>query len=355
MADAKAVPGLVTERRGAVGLITLDRPEALNALSLAMILGFESALIDWMADPRIHLVVVRGRGERAFCAGGDIRALYEAGPGAPLTRDFYQAEYRLNWRLFWYPKPVVALVEGIVMGGGVGVSIHNTRRFAGERIVFAMPETSIGFFPDVGATWILPQLPGACGRYLGLTGARLGAPDLLQLGLVHGVVPYASHEAFLARLVDQGPGDGSAIDAIAEDFVLDPGRAPIAAILPAINEAFLPTSVGPIIGELEDSGEPWAREAARAMSAASPTSLKVALRQIIEGRHLVFDEAMRLEYRLSQRFMASHDFFEGVRARVIDKDQAPRWRPARLEEVDERLVDRYFAGLGADELVLPSR
>ncbi len=329
-----------------IALVTLNRPAALNALTLGMVRALDPLLAGYAADPGIRAVVIRGAGDKGFCAGGDIRALYDSrARGESLTADFFREEYRLDRRIFTYPKPYIALMDGIVMGGGVGVSVHGAHRVVCEATAFAMPETGIGMFPDVGGSYFLPRLPGAIGMFLAMTGARLRAADCLYAGIGDAFVPMARHAELLARL-----RAGEAPDAVIANLSADPGPAPLAAVRPTLDRCFAAGSVADILTALDADGTIWAAQQAAAMRAKSPTSLKIAYRQLCLGRSLSFDDCLTMEYRLSQRVMAGHDFFEGVRAVVIDKDNAPRWRPERLDAVTEAAIDAYFEPLGAGDL-----
>jgi len=337
-------------RQGGIGRVTLNRPRALNALTADMALEFDETLVDWAADDGVAAVVIAGAGERAFCAGGDIRALYAAleRPGDPLPRDFYWHEYRLNHRIHAFAKPYVALVDGVVMGGGVGVSIHGSHRVLTERSLFAMPETGIGLFPDVGMTHVLPRMPGRLGLYLGLTGARLRAADALYCGVGTHYAPSARLDDLVTALAAD-PGD---VDAIVAGFATDPGPPPLAAHRPLIDRCFAGESVEAILASLAAEPGDWAAETLATLRSKSPASLKVTHRQITRGAGLDFAACMRLEFRLSQHFCAGHDFAEGIRAVVIDKDGAPKWKPARLAEVSDADVEAYFAPLPEGELAL---
>ena len=338
-----AAPEILFDVADGLALVTLNRPAALNALTLDMIRAFHAKLDAWQNDAAVRLVVVRGAGEKGFCAGGDIRALYD-GRGTSVTADFFREEYRLNHAIFHYPKPYLALMDGITMGGGVGVSVHARHRVVCEATVFAMPETGIGLFPDVGGSHFLPRMPGKLGVYIALTGARLRAADCLSGGIADVFVPAARHDDLIAAL------RGGDIRSALSRFAGDAGTAPLAAHRAAIDRCFAGETVEAIVTLLEREGTEWAAATLRAMAGKSPTSQKIALRQIRLGAALGFDDCMRMEYRLSQHLMAAHDFFEGVRAVVIDKDQTPRWHPARLEEVSDSEVEEYFAPLGAAEL-----
>jgi enoyl-CoA hydratase len=346
-------------REGNVATVTLNRPQALNAFTLAMYRRFDPMLRGWTDDPDIHAVLIRGAGERAFCAGGDVRAIFEAGRGISgdraLTSTFFREEYELIRRIHRYPKPYAAIIDGITMGGGAGVSVNGAFRVATERTMLAMPETGIGLFPDVGATRFLNLCPGQIGRYLGLTGARVGVADSLYCGFATHFVPRERLSALVAALAQTDDRE-QAIEQILAGFIADPGLAPIAARRAAIDRCFAEDRVETILDALEREaagGGPdaeWAAETRAGLLAKSPTSLKITLRQLIVGRGFGIEDALTLEYRLTQHVMAGHDFFEGVRAVLVDKDQQPRWEPATLAAVDEAMVEAYFAPLGAGEL-----
>lgn len=336
------------DQSGRLGIATLDRAQALNALTLDMARLLDQQLVRWTFDGSVAAVVIRSAGGRAFCAGGDIRALYDAGRrGDDYIREFYRVEYRLNHRIKAFRKPYIALIDGIVMGGGVGLSIHGSHRVATERALFAMPETGIGFFPDVGGSWFLPRCPGAVGTYLGLTGARIGAADMIHCRLATHHV----RSSDLAKLTEM-LASRDANDAIGQ-FAADPGSSPLVQRRAEIDRCFSPFDVEQILARLDREGTEWARDTAALLRQKSPTSLKVTVRQLLAGAKLRdFAAAIRMEYRLTQHFMAGHDFYEGVRAAVLDKDQAPRWQPATLAEVSDEAVERYFAPLDEPDLDL---
>jgi enoyl-CoA hydratase len=346
-------------REGGVAAVTLNRPQALNAFTLNMYRRFDPMLRAWADDPGIRAVLIRGAGERAFCAGGDVRAIYEAGRGISgdhaLTSTFFREEYELIRRIHRYPKPYVAIIDGITMGGGAGVSVNGAFRLATERTMLAMPETGIGLFPDVGATRFLNLCPGQIGRYLGLTGARVGPADSLYCGFATHFVPRERLPALGAALAQMDDHE-QAIEQILAGFIADPGLAPIAARQPAIDRCFAGATVEAILDALESEaagGGPdaeWAAETRAGLLTKSPTSLKITLRQLIVGRDFSIEDALALEYRLTQHVMAGHDFYEGVRAVLVDKDQQSRWDPATLALVDDAMVDAYFAPLGDSEL-----
>jgi len=338
------------ERQGRAGVITLNRPKALNALTLNMVDAMDAQLRSWRNDPAVELVIVRGAGERAFCAGGDIRALYDSGKaGTPYVIDFYAREYRLNTLIKRYPKPYIALVNGIVMGGGVGVSVHGSVRVCGEGTMFAMPETGIGLFPDVGGTFFLPRCPGEVGMYLALTGARLDVTDASYTGIATHVVPQAQHEALLADLCN---GPDALERVLSRHAVRSQNKPKLEGLQPAINLHFAGASVEEIMASLESGKSLFEEQTVKSLKGKSPTSLKVAFRQVREGAKLGFEDCMRLEFRLTNRFMRGHDFYEGVRAVIIDKDNAPKWDPPSIDLVRVRDVDSYFAPLEGGDLDL---
>jgi enoyl-CoA hydratase len=340
---------VIFRRIAGAGHVTLNRPQALNALTHDMCLRLQDQLAAWAADDAVRLVIVEGAGERAFCAGGDIRALYaDWQAGGDQRFRFYRDEYRLNRFIKRYPKPYVALIDGIVMGGGVGLSIHGSHRVATERTMFAMPETGIGLFPDVGGTFFLPRLPGQIGTFLGLTGHRLNAADCLHAGLVEVALRAERLPGLVEALAEAS--DADAVGAILARFAEPAEAAPLAALRPEVDRCFAADSVEAILAKLEAEGSAFAQDTAAALRRKSPTSLKVTLRQLREGARLDFDDCMRLEYRLACRFAAGHDFFEGVRAVVIDKDNKPDWRPPTLEGVSAAAVAAYFAPLPSGEL-----
>lgn len=334
---------VLLEVRGGIGLITLNKPKALNSLNLAMIEVLSPQLDAWAVDDAVRAVVIRGAGDRAFCAGGDIRAMYE-GRGTDAGPNFFGAEYKLNIAIHNYPKPYVALMDGITMGGGVGLSVHGTHRVLTERTLFAMPETGIGLFPDIGASWILPRCPGELGMYLGLTGYRCKTADTLYAGI--GDVSVASER--LDELVDAlaAADDLSAtgIDKLISGFAAEGEPAPLAAHREEIDRCFAGDSVEDILAHLEAEGSEWAAETAATIARMSPTSLKVTFRELREGRTLErIEDIMRMEYRIAHRSFRGHDLFEGIRAVVIDKDGKPDWQPKELSAVSEADVAEYFA------------
>ncbi|HTQ15047.1 MAG TPA: enoyl-CoA hydratase/isomerase family protein [Rhizomicrobium sp.] len=329
------------ETRSATGLITLNRPKALNALTWDMARAMKAQLDRWASDMSVRTVIVRGAGERAFCAGGDIRALYDSGKaGTPYALDFYRDEYVLDAAIRHFPKPYVALIHGIDMGGGVGISVNGSHRVADESMVFAMPETGIGLFPDVGGSYFLPRLPGQTGMYLALTGARLKTADALYAGVATHFVPRARWDELVSRLTGGTPPD-AALAGLAENVpstFLHDHRA-------IIDRVFAKDSVEQILDALDAEHTDWARDTAKIIRTKSPTSLKVAFRQLREGAKRDFNDCMRMEYRMVHRIVTGHDFYEGVRATIIDKDGTPKWSPPDLAGVSEAAINAYFAPL----------
>ena len=348
---------VLVETRGRLGLVTLNRPKALNALSLGMIRALDQALIGFAGDAAIDAVVIRGAGEKAFCAGGDVRALVTAPEGidtARLARDFFAEEYRLNFRIHNYPKPFVALIDGVTMGGGCGLSLHSRHVVATERTMVAMPETVLGLFPDVGATWFLNRCPGEIGVCLGLTGRRLKAADLKALGLASHVVPSPGLDALVAALAAEPRLDHETVRRVLDAHGVDAGVSAVLGDRAAIDRVFAADSVDAIVAALGTEAAPWAQEALHTIGRASPTSLKITLRQLRHGRTLGDDVAamLRIEYRLAVRSVGGSDFPEGVRAILVDKDNKPVWQPAQLGQVDAARVEQFFAPFDdpADEL-----
>jgi enoyl-CoA hydratase len=341
---------VICDRQGAAGLITLNRPKALNALTLGMVRALRTALDAWADDPAVTRVVLTGAGEKAFCAGGDIRRLHDLGRAGETEEAFafWREEYQLNALIHRYPKPYVSLIDGIVMGGGVGISLHGSYRVAGERYLFAMPEVGIGFFPDVGAIYALPRLPGQAGMYIALTGERLRLADAAVLGLVTHPVRSDSMEP-----IRQGLIAGEPVEDVLSREVIDPGPPPLEPHRDLIDDCFSGESVPAILDRLDRAaakGSEFAAKAAATIRTKSPTSLSIAFEQVRRGGALSFEEAMKADFRVVTRIAKGHDFYEGVRAALIDKDGRPDWKPATLEEVDPAEIERHFSDLGPDEL-----
>jgi enoyl-CoA hydratase len=335
---------ILVEKRGALGLLTLNRLQALNALTPAMVAGIEAALDAWGRDPQIRSVAIRGAGERAFCAGGDIRLVQQSVlAGDDVGARFLAAEYHLNARIGAFAKPYVALMHGFVMGGGAGVSLHGSLRLADPTMSFAMPETGIGFVPDIGSSHFLSRCPGRLGLYLGLTGVRLGAADAQAAGLIDGIVARADFDALLARLAD-----GEAPQAAAEGFLRKLSGGELAPHLRRIDAVFSAPSVESVLERLDRDASSFARDTADVLRSRSPGSLKIVFRQLQTARGLTLKQCLALEYRLAMRVIARHDFIEGVRAALVDKDRSPRWNPPSLAAVPEQDIEAAFAPLARE-------
>ncbi len=326
-------PTIRTSRQGRIGHILMDRPKALNALDLGMIRAMHAALDAWRDQPAVQAVVIEGAGGRAFCAGGDIRAIrtHALAGEREAVHDFFRAEYALNAAIAAYPKPYVALIDGICMGGGIGVSIHGDIRVTTEAGLFAMPETAIAMFPDVGATHALPRLPGALGMYLGLTGARMQGADAVHAGLATHFVPRERLADLAAALARDGAAVVAEFAAPLPQFSLAPHRA-------AIDRCFAAESVAGILAALDAEGTAWAGETLATLRAMSPSAVLWSFAAIKRGAGLNLDEALAAELRLTAHVTAHPDFHEGVRAMVVDKDRSPHWSPARIEEVDPAAI-----------------
>ena len=349
--NATPEPEVLCRVESGVGRITLNRPKALHALTLVMCEDMIDALSIWRYDEQVQCILIDHSGERGFCAGGDIRMLAESGAGdAVAARKFFHTEYRLNHLLFVYEKPVVAVMDGIVMGGGVGLSMPCAYRIATERTTFAMPETGIGLFPDVGGGWFLPRLPGKTGLWLALTGARIKAADCLILGIATDYVQSADVEALKAAII----ADPADIESLLAQIDADPGHAPLADNLAVLSDTFAMTSVEGIVAALEAQGGEWAKAQLETLKTKSPQTMKVAFRQLKLGAKMDdFADNMAMEYAIGARVVRRHDFLEGVRAVIVDKDGSPRWNPDRLDAVTESMLDEIFAPLPADEAWTP--
>jgi len=344
-------PEVIARIQGRVGRLTLNRPQALHALTTDMCRRLIDALLVWRDDPGVELILFDHSGERGFCAGGDIRMLAQSGAGdGAAAREFFHTEYRLNHLLHHYPKPTVAIMDGVTMGGGVGLARPCTFRVATERTTFAMPETGIGLFPDVGGAWYLSRMPGHIGLWLALTGARLKAADCELVGVATDYVESAAVPALKAAIV----ADPEAVETLLTEYEADAGRPPIAAHQDEIARLFEGDSVEAIMAALAAADSAWAREQLAILATKSPQTLKVVFRELRLGAEAdTFAENMAMEYRIATRVVRRPDFIEGVRALIVDKDNAPRWRPPRLEEVSESMLDAIFAPLASAEAWTP--
>ncbi|MCO4319680.1 enoyl-CoA hydratase/isomerase family protein [Phyllobacterium sp. 21LDTY02-6] len=340
---------VVFERRGKAGLMRLTRAKALNALTRTMVNAMYRALTAWETDPEVHCIIVEGEG-RAFCAGGDILAVYHAGRAGKPLYEFFADEYRLNAYIRQYSKPYVSLIDGIVMGGGVGISVHGSHRVVTENVVLAMPEVGIGFFPDVGGSAFLPHLPDHFGTYLALTGNRIRQGDCLQSGIATHAIRAEDKDRLRRSLIRTGDPDRSL-----KGKTVNPDYETPETVRDMIGVLFDSPTLNGCLIRLAAAGANGSEEAQQLFElirSRSPTSLHVSFRQIEEGRELDMDQCMRMEYRILSRMLENHDFYEGVRALLVDKDNTPRWQPARLEDISPEMVDAYFAPLGERELQL---
>lgn len=331
---------------GDVGIITLNRPQVLNSLNHYMITAMYAQLKIWAIAKNIKAVIIQAAEGRAFCAGGDLRSTHERRHSGDetLVRFFYD-EYQLNRFIFHFPKPYVALLDGITMGGGVGISIHGSHRIATERLLFAMPETGIGFFPDVGGTYFLPRLPNKMGFYLGLTGARISSDDCIALGLTQQKVASESLPMLIQSIADASLGDDAkqTVSDVISQFKQSVQSSALMEKKNIVEKCFSAGSMEAIHDKLQESSESLSKEALAQLSKKSPTSLKVTLLALMNGAKLDFDACMQQEFRLVSHFLQGHDFSEGIRAVIIDKDQQPKWKPALLADVTDTEVKQYFA------------
>ncbi|XP_019693930.1 3-hydroxyisobutyryl-CoA hydrolase, mitochondrial isoform X2 [Felis catus] len=381
---------VLLERRGCAGVITLNRPKFLNALNLNMIRHIYPQLKNWEQDPETFLIIIKGAGGKAFCSGGDIRVISEAGrANQKIAQDFFREEYRLNNAIGSCQKPYVALIHGITMGGGVGVSVHGQFRVATEKSLFAMPETAIGLFPDVGGGYFLPRLQGKLGYFLALTGFRLKGRDVYAAGIATHFVDSEKLGMLEEDLIAlKSPSKENIADVLEAYHTKEPrtkdqilqndalfreiprfGGAKsqqqrtnskidqdksfiLEEHMDKINSCFSANTVEQIIENLQQDGSSFALEQLKVINKMSPTSLKITLRQLMEGSSKTLQEVLIMEYRLSQACMGGHDFHEGVRAVLIDKDQSPKWKPANLKEVTEEDLNSYFKSLASNDLKL---
>ncbi|MEW1821970.1 enoyl-CoA hydratase/isomerase family protein [Arthrobacter sp. NPDC080031] len=337
------------EKRGHLGVITLNRPKAVNALTAGMVHAMLERLTAWADDDAVRTVLVHGAGDRGLCAGGDIVAIYDdILRGGDRTADFWAAEYRLNSLIARYPKPYVAFMDGLVLGGGVGISAHGSVRVVTERTRTGMPETTIGFVPDVGGTLLLSRSPGESGTHAALTGAHLSGADALFLGLADHFVPSESLPALAEAL------ESSTAEAAVGRFVQEPPASALSGQRGWIDDAYASDDAEEIVARLRAAGGD-AAAAAVTIEAKSPTAVKVTLESLRRVRGLSLEEALEQEYRVGVRCLAGPDFREGIRAQVVDKDRNPQWKPASLAEVSPAAVEGFFASLGDRELKLHSK
>ncbi|MDO5743819.1 MAG: enoyl-CoA hydratase/isomerase family protein [Micrococcaceae bacterium] len=347
-------PEVLFEVRGTLGVITLNRPRAVNALTAAMATAMLEILVEWADDPAVSQVLVRGAGERGLCAGGDIVAIYrDITTGGRQTENFWATEYRLNSLINAYPKPYIAYMDGLVLGGGVGVSAHGSHRLVTTRTRSGMPETTIGFVPDVGGTYLLSRAPGQSGTHAALTGEHLGPADVLYLGLADHLIDFQHAEELFVALEKTPVGEAL------RSYILPAPASDLESWRSWMDEAYASNRVEDILIALQalaGTGNEEARRASETLGRKSPTALKLTLASLRRAKELdTLEEALEQEYRVGLRILESHDFPEGIRAQVIDKDHSPAWNPAKLEEVDTAILESSFAPLGARELKLDPR
>ena len=345
---------LIVRREGSAGIIRLNRPKAINAMTYEMSLGIDAALDRFESDPAVAVVVLEGAGERGLCAGGDIRGLYESSKaGGDLGKVFWRQEYVMNARIAKYGKPYVAFMDGLVMGGGVGLSAHARHRVVTEKTKLAMPEVGLGFFPDVGGTWLLTRSPGEIGAYFGLTGQTMNGPDAMFARFADAVVPSGRLPALRQALTAVRPGATSAeVDTIIAGFATGETAGPIAARKAEIDRWFAHDRMEDIFAGLSHDDSEFAQSALKVLNEKSPRGMVVTLKLLRLARNAAsLEECLVREYRAALEVFRSDDFREGVRAAVIDKDRNPRWSPLRVEDVTPEMLAPYFREIGDDELV----
>ena len=344
---------LIARREGAVGVIRLNRPKAINAVTLEMFRDVDRALDAFEADPAVAVILLEGAGERGLCAGGDIRALWESSKvKGDLGKILWREEYILNARIKKFPKPYVSFMDGIVMGGGVGLSAHSSHRVATDKTKLAMPEVGLGFFPDVGGTWLLSHSPGEIGTYFGLTGQTMNGPDAIHAGFADAVVPSGKLADLREALTKVRAGITSAeVKALIAGFATGETAGPVAAMQDKIDVWFAYDRMEDIFAALQRDGSELALSTLKTLSEKSPRGMVVTLKLLRLARtSRSLEECLVREYRAALEVFASDDFREGVRAAVIDKDRSPKWSPPRIEDVTPEMVVPYFAEIGADEL-----
>jgi enoyl-CoA hydratase len=347
---------LIVRREGAAGIIRLNRPKAINAMTLEMSLGIDAALDRFEADPAVALVLLEGAGERGLCAGGDIRGLWESSKvGGDLGKVFWRQEYIMNARIAKFPKPYVAFMDGLVMGGGVGLSAHGRHRVVTEKTKLAMPEVGLGFFPDVGGTWLLSHSPGELGTYFGLTGQTMNGPDAIHARFADAVVSSGKWPALREALTNVRAGATSGeVQRLIDSFSTGETAGPVAAMQAKIDGWFAHDRMQDIVATLQADGSELALATLKTLNEKSPRGMVVTLKLLRLARNSSsLEECLVREYRAALQVFASDDFREGVRAAVIDKDRNPKWSPPRIEDVTPEMVAPYLAEIGADELKFP--
>ncbi len=345
---------ILFQTEGAIQLVSLNRPRAYNAMNYAMRERLSEILPKLVRDPEIYALVIQSKSEKAFCAGADVREIVtRAKKDQATARAAFKAEYTLNWQLECLTKPTVSLINGMVIGSGVGITIYGTHRVAGEKYWFSMPETAIGLFPDVGVASVLAKMPDQIGFYLGLTGARVTREDAYALGLVTHCISSQHFEAIKKELADAQP-----VDPVLDDRHEDPGPGELEELRETIALCFSKPTMEEILESLKSikgSHAQWAHDVATNLQKRSPLSLKVTLQHLQNAKSMSLRQLLQMDYRLACRFLEGHDFYEGVRSALIDKDDNPKWQPATLEQVTNSQVEGYFKPLDDNEMVLPNR
>ena len=344
---------LIVRREGSAGIIRLNRPKAINAVTFEMSMAIDRALDRFEADPAVVLVLLEGAGERGLCAGGDIRGLYESSrAGGDLGKRFWRQEYIMNARIARFPKPYVAFMDGLVMGGGVGLSAHGAHRVVTERTKLAMPEVGLGFFPDVGGTWLLSHSPGEVGTYFGLTGQTMNGADAIYARFADAVVPSDQLAILRKVLTEVRPATASSeVRGLIEDFATGETSGPVAAMQAEIDRWFCHDRMEDILAALQRDGSQIAQSTLKTLNEKSPRGMVVTLKLLRLARaSSSLEECLAREYRAALEVFRSDDFREGVRAAVIDKDRNPKWSPPRVEDVTPQMLAPYLAGIGGDEL-----
>ena len=347
---------LIVRREGSAGIIRLNRPKAINAMTLEMSMGIDAALDRFEADPAVAVVVLEGAGERGLCAGGDIRGLYESSKvNGDLGKVFWRQEYIMNARIAAFGKPYIAYMDGLVMGGGVGLSAHGRHRIVTEKTRLAMPEVGLGFFPDVGGTWLLSRAPGELGAYFGLTGQTMNGPDAIHARFADAVVPTERWPALREVLTKVRPGAVSLeIDQLIAGFATGETAGPVAAQQAKIDAWFAHDRMHDIFVALEADGSELALATLKTLKEKSPRGMVVTLKLLRLARKATsLQECLVREYRAALEVFRSDDFREGVRAAIIDKDRNPSWTPPNVDQVTPEMLERYLAEIGADELTFP--
>ncbi|HEV7254206.1 MAG TPA: enoyl-CoA hydratase/isomerase family protein [Mesorhizobium sp.] len=355
---AAAEPEVIVGRENAVGVVRLNRPKALNALTLSMVRAVRAALEDFSGDPAVALVILEGAGERAFSAGGDIRTIHERGKiGDGFAEKFWAEEYELDALIARFPKPVVAIMHGIVMGGGAGLAIHASHRIVTDSTRFAFPEVGIGFIPDVGASWLLPRAPGQTGRYLAFTGESVRAADVIRAGLSDTYVPASNLAALRADLLALPAGiDAGQVSAVIDRHRVEPPAGLFAAYGAEIDAAFRQEAIEDILAALDDAGSEFAAKTIATIRSRSPTSLRLAAELLRLGRGAKsLEECLLREFHAACLTLKGHDFYEGVRAAVIDKDRNPRWSPPSLAEAPPARPEDFAFTAGVRPPAFPSQ